>query len=106
MPAYSEADLPVAVLDRILEWLAEAPQPRDGRGLNTRYCANCHGADGRGGPTRSSIVGEDLDEFIETVRDGEGGRNYGARRDYMPSWSRMELSDDAIRAIYNHLRGR
>lgn len=106
MPAYSEAELPGPVLDDILGWLAEAPKPRDGRGLNARYCANCHGADGRGGPTRSSIIGEDLDEFIETVRDGEGGRNYGRRGDYMPSWSSLELSNGDIRLIWEYLHGR
>lgn len=106
MPGYSEAELPTAMLDGIMSWLAEAPQPRDGRGLNARYCANCHGADGRGGPTRASIIGEDLDEFIETVREGEGGRNYGARGDYMPAWSSLELSNAEIRLIWDFLHGR
>lgn len=106
MPAYSEAELPGPVLDNILGWLAEAPKPRDGRGLNRQFCANCHGSDGRGGPTRSSIIGEDLDEFIETVRDGEGGRNYGARGDYMPAWSSLELSNSEIRLIWDFLHGR
>ena len=106
MPAYSEAELPGPMLDGILNWLAEAPKPRDGQGLNARFCANCHGSDGRGGPTRAGILGEDLDEYIETVRDGEGGRNYGDRGEYMPAWGRLDLTDADIRLIHAYLHGR
>ena len=80
------------------------PKPTDGPGLYTRFCANCHGAGGRGAVV-GGIRGESLGEFREKVREGEGGRNYGNRGSYMPAWSAAQLSDAEITKIYEAVNG-
>ncbi len=105
MPAYPGPDVSDDDLMNILAWLGDFPKPADGRGLHVRFCANCHGVDGRGGIVRKSMLGEGLGEALEIVREGHGGRNYGNRGSYMPAWSRAELSDADVRAIYQALAG-
>ncbi|MCA9528030.1 MAG: c-type cytochrome, partial [Myxococcales bacterium] len=104
MPPYSANELPDDELDGMLTWLASAPKPTDGPGLYTRFCANCHGAGGRGAVV-GGIRGESLGEFREKVREGEGGRNYGNRGSYMPAWSAAQLSDAEITKIYQAVNG-
>ncbi len=105
MPAYPEANIAQADLDEIWRFLHSFPKPTDGGGLYAQFRANCHGADARGGPARSNIAGEDLDEWLETVREGEGGGNYGDREEYMPAWSRDAISDSEIRLMREYIRG-
>ncbi|MFN3199464.1 MAG: c-type cytochrome [Bradymonadia bacterium] len=105
MPAYGHAEISDTELEEMLAWLGSFPKPTDGAGLYGRFCANCHGADGRGGPTRASIRGDDLGDWFEAIREGEGGRNYGSRGDYMPRWSRSAITDDEVRKMYQHIRG-
>ncbi|MCA9557197.1 MAG: c-type cytochrome, partial [Myxococcales bacterium] len=105
MPPYGEDELTPGELDEILGWLSAMPKPADGAGLFRTFCANCHGANGRGGPVGEGIVGEGVGEWIEVVREGEGGRNYGRRGGYMPSWSRAQLTDAEIRLMYEAVSG-
>lgn len=105
MPPYGEGEVTPAELGEMLAWLSAMPKPADGAGLYRIFCGNCHGPTGRGGPTGQSIVGEGVGEWIEVVREGEGGRNYGRRGDYMPSWSRAQLSDAEIRLMYEAVAG-
>lgn len=104
MPRYDSDSLSDKQLDEIITWLRSAVKPYDGASLYTRFCANCHGSDAQGDLVDKSIRNEDLDDFIKTVRDGEGGRNYGRRTSYMPSWSSIEISDDEIERIYLYVR--
>ena len=99
MAAYSEDELTPDELTGLLGWLGEVPKPADGPGLYTMFCANCHGADARGGIVQVRLVGRPLGELMEKVREGEGGTAYGARRQYMPRWTRAELTDAEVLLI-------
>ncbi len=106
MPRYTTAMLSTTQLGEILTWLASASHPTTGQSLYNRFCSNCHGKDGRGGPSGKRVTGE-LDEVSTIVRRGHGGTNYAQRGDYMPKWSTSELSNaevDAIRAYIGTLR--
>ncbi len=104
MPAYDRQVLSDDALDSILERLAQAPKPTTDQDTYLRYCGNCHGPTGGGGPTREGIRDE-LDELVETTREGEGGHRYGARGDYMPAWSSGEISNSQMSAIRRFLGG-
>lgn len=104
MPKYDDDSLSQTQLNEIIAWLRSAPKPADGRALYNRFCANCHGTDAGGGPVGKGIRGNGEGDFIEKVREGEGGRNYGERDDYMPSWSSSELTDAEIRKMAQYVR--
>ena len=104
MPQFDSDSLSAGQLNEIIAWLRSATKPSDGKSLYNRFCSNCHGDDARGGPVGESIVGEDSDEFQEKVREGEGGNNYSRRDDYMPSWSRSELTDAEVSKIAAYVR--
>ncbi len=89
-------------LNAILDWLASAPKPADGKGLYTRFCANCHGADARGGRTGKNIRLE-LGEVTQLVRLGHGGTSYGARTSYMPAWPATAITDAELTLIRNYV---
>ena len=79
-----------------------------GSALYVRFCGNCHGADARGGRVGKDLLHElheGAEEFVEKVREGEGGVDYGARTEYMPSWPSNEISDADIEAIVVYLSG-
>lgn len=105
MPAYNADEVSDEHLAEMWDWTHSFPRPTDGRGLWVRYCGNCHGPQGGGGHVRQSVLDEDLGDWIETTRDGEGGRGYGNREDYMPAWSRSEISDAEIRLMYDYIMG-
>ncbi|MDX1747271.1 MAG: c-type cytochrome, partial [Halobacteriales archaeon] len=58
MPAYPREMISDEQLTEIFEFIDQAPRPTDGEGLFVQYCSNCHGTDGRGGPSGKSVVGE------------------------------------------------
>ena len=103
MPSWRTDALSDTQLGEMLAWLSSAPHPTDGERLYNRFCSNCHGKDARGGPVDKEVLKE-TDEFHEMVREGEGGNNYGDRDDYMPSWSRSELSDLEIDKMSAYVR--
>ena len=104
MPMYGTNELTPEELTGVLSWLGNVPKPTDGPGLFTRYCANCHGASGSGGPVGVGIRGE-ADELGEIVRQGHGGTNYANRRSYMPRWTAAELSNTDLSKIAQTLGG-
>ena len=103
MPQFTEALLDDEELDRILEYLDGFPQPTTPEDLYLDYCRNCHGIDAQGGVVGQALTGEPLEEFIEKVREGEGGSNYGARMSFMPARTQAELSDAEIEAIFDYV---
>jgi len=105
MASYSEEAIDDAELESILDWLRDAPRPKDGAALYVRFCGNCHGTDAKGGRVGEGIAGEEADEIDEQVREGHGGDDYGNRKKYMPSWSTSELSHDEVAAIADYLAG-
>lgn len=82
-----------------------------GAKLYKRYCAGCHGTDGRGGahtfmPHVQNLTKKD---YIELVSDGylylviaEGGEAVG-KNSYMPAWQ-STLSEQEIKDIIAHIR--
>lgn len=103
MSPYSEAVFSDAELESIFDYLDSFPKPTDGEGLYLDYCRNCHGVDAAGGEVEKDIRFE-VGEALEKVRQGEGGTNYGARLNYMPSWTSEELSDDDVAAIVAYVQ--
>ena len=99
MPKYDADSLSEEQWQEILTWLQSAEKPFAGKDLYNRFCSTCHGFDGTGGPSQEDITGEDIDEFFGKIREGEGGTRYAARRDYMPSRSRSQITDAEIRRI-------
>jgi mono/diheme cytochrome c family protein len=85
--------------------------PAEGEGLYKRYCAGCHGADGRGGAhtfmphienlTKKGYIEQLSDEYLLTVIK-EGGPAVG-KSSYMPAWGKT-LSDRDIASIIAHIR--
>lgn len=105
MPAYA-VELGDSEIASVMAWLSQPAKPTDGHGLYTRFCGNCHGADAFGGRTGQDLtreVGEDPDEVIEKVREGEGGSSFHKRTDYMPSWSELEITDDEVALITSYI---
>jgi len=103
MAAYPEALLDDAAVDAILDWLDGFEQPTTGEALYLDYCGNCHGADARGGVVEKPIEYEGVNDMLEKVREGEGGSNYGARLQYMPSVASDRLDNDEVTAIAEHI---
>lgn len=93
----SDADLAL-----IWDYLDLPPQPTTGQALYLDYCGNCHGADGKGGPTTRPIV-EELAELKKQVRDGAHAGEFDMRREYMPAMSTSRISDSELQLIYDYV---
>ena len=91
-----------AMLESIWDYLDEPPQPTTGEGLFHDYCANCHGADGKGGPTDRPITDE-LDKLKTQVREGAHPGQFDMRREYMPVFPTSRLSDAEVDLIYDYV---
>jgi mono/diheme cytochrome c family protein len=102
MPAHGTDLMTDAELGLVMDFLAEAPKPTDGEGLYTRFCGNCHGANGWGGRVEQDVQHE-ADEALETVRDGEGDSKFWDRTEYMPEWNAQQLTDDEVAKIEAYL---
>lgn len=103
MIPFAEAVLSDADLDAIFDYLDSFPQPESGEELYLDYCRNCHGADAAGGTVDKSIRGRSYHDALEKVREGEGGKNYGARNQYMSAFDSSELSNAEVGAIADYL---
>ena len=93
----SDADLGL-----IWEYLDKPPQPTTGQALYHDYCANCHGADGKGGPTMRPITAE-LGKLKQQVRSGAGLTQMDVRHNYMPAFPTTRLSDAEVNLIYTYV---
>ena len=91
-------------LNEILDYLNSQPQPTTAEALYLDYCANCHGADGAGGVTMRPIINESQN-VQDLVRNGHGGQDYGNRREYMPVFSQMQLSDAEVTMLQQYVQG-
>jgi mono/diheme cytochrome c family protein len=93
--------------------LAQTPagDPANGGKLYKRYCAGCHGADGRGGAqtfmphienlTKKGYIDQVPDEYLFGVI-ADGGVSVG-KSSYMPAWGKT-LSEQDIKDIIAHIR--
>ena len=90
---------------------AVAGDARRGEPMYQRYCAGCHGADGRGGGknfmphvgalTRKGYTDLLEDSYLEAII-AEGGEAFG-KSSYMPSW-KMTLSSQDIADVIAYVR--
>ena len=76
------------------------PQPTDGAGLYADYCANCHGADGRGGVSQLDLNAE-VHETAEFAENGANVTDYTNRTGYMPA---LDLTPQEIDAIIEYMQ--
>ena len=85
-------------------WSAPIDQALAQRGapLYREYCANCHGADGRGGITGITLDGE-LHENAGIAVSGNATMNYGSREEYMPGQG-DKLTAAEIQLITDYLQ--
>lgn len=102
MGAYDEATLSDGDLDDILVWLKDAPRPATGEALYLDLCANCHGADARGGVVREGARHGAV-SIQRHVRGGEGGSAFASRQRYMPAFGPAVLTADELELIIEFL---
>jgi mono/diheme cytochrome c family protein len=100
----------------VLAWLtASAPalcgDPQRGEPKYQRYCAGCHGADGRGGaknfmPHVGALTKKGYTELLEDTYLAaiieEGGESFG-KSAYMPAW-KSTLSREDIADVIAYIR--
>ena len=104
--ATAQTDVEPSEVERFTDGDAE-----NGAKLYKRYCAGCHGADGRGGahtfmPHIANLTAKD---YIEFLPDGslftviaEGGAAAG-KSGFMPAW-RGTLSEQDIKDVITFIR--
>jgi mono/diheme cytochrome c family protein len=91
-----------AQLMLIFDYLDQPPQPTTGQTLYLDYCANCHGADAKGGPTTRNILNE-VQNVLKQVRAGKNPGQYQMRHDSMPVFSTMRISDAELVMIRDYV---
>lgn len=91
-----------AQLMLIFDYLDMPPQPTGGQALYADYCANCHGADGKGGPTMRAITNE-VGKVLTQVRSGKNVGKFEMRRDYMPAFPAGDISDSELMLIRDYV---
>lgn len=102
MPPVPSECLTDAMIEEIMTFLNSFPQPTTGAELYADYCANCHGADGRGGITGISLDGE-LHENAGIAVSGNATSMYGNREAYMPGQG-DKLTTAEIQLITDYLQ--
>lgn len=102
MEKWSAEQLSDAQLTLIYEYLDQPPQPTTGKALYLDYCANCHGADGKGGPTGRSLLNE-VSKVVTQTRSGKNVGKFAMRRDYMPAFPATDISDAELMLIREYV---
>jgi mono/diheme cytochrome c family protein len=91
-----------AQLTLIWDYLDQPPQPTTGQALYNDYCANCHGTDGKGGPTMRNIVNE-VQNVLKQTRSGKSVGQYAMRHDSMPAFTTMRITDAQLTLIHDYV---
>jgi mono/diheme cytochrome c family protein len=102
MEKWDMAMLSDAQLKLVFDYLDLPPQPSTGQALYDDYCANCHGADGKGGPTMRDITNE-VGKVLTQVRSGKNVGEFAMRRDYMPAFPATDISDSELMLIRDYV---
>lgn len=102
MEKFGSDKLSDAQLSLIWDYLDEPPQPTTGAALFGDYCANCHGADGKGGPTTRPLAGEGKN-VLKLVREGKSIGQYAMRHDSMPKFDTKRITDAELNLILAHV---
>jgi mono/diheme cytochrome c family protein len=103
MEAIPPAMLSDADLMLIYDYLDKPPQPTTAQGLYADYCGNCHGADGKGGPSTRDITGDAVDPIEEVVRQGTHPGEFELRNEYMPPYSTTRISDAELQLVSDYV---
>lgn len=98
MEKFGTDKLSDAQLNLIWDYLDQPPQPTTGETLFKDYCANCHGADGKGGVVMRPLAGEGKN-VLKLVRDGKSVGQYAMRHDSMPAFSMTRITDSELNLI-------
>jgi mono/diheme cytochrome c family protein len=102
MDKFASDKLSDAQLMLIFDYLDQPPQPTTGKTLYGDYCANCHGADGKGGPTTRNIINE-VGKVLTQTRSGKNVGKFAMRRDYMPAFPASDISDAELALIRDYV---
>lgn len=102
MAPFTTAELSDSNLTLIWDYLDKPPQPTTGQALYHDYCANCHGADGKGGPTGRAITNE-LAKLKQQVRSGASLGQFAKRKNFMPAFTTAKISDAELNLIYTYV---
>jgi mono/diheme cytochrome c family protein len=102
MEKYGTDKLSDAQLNLIWDYLDQPAQPTTGETLYKDYCANCHGADGKGGVVMRPLAGEGKN-VLKLVRSGKSVGQYAMRHDSMPAFTTMRISDAELNLILNYV---
>jgi mono/diheme cytochrome c family protein len=97
-----------AELTMVISYLNSFPKPTTGQALYEDYCANCHGADGKGGPTTrdiTNLVDPLATKIPEQVRAGTHAGQFEMRIEYMPARTAAELTDQDLMLIATYVDG-
>ncbi len=93
-----------AEMEMIFDYLDTPPQPTTGQGLYVDYCGNCHGADGKGGPTtRDVTTPAALAELVAVTRAGTHPGEQELRNEYMPAMDQTILTDAELTLISDYI---
>jgi mono/diheme cytochrome c family protein len=92
-----------ADLNLIYDYLDKPPQPTTAQGLYLDYCGNCHGADGKGGPTTRDITGAVSHPLLEVSREGTHPGMFEERNEYMPGYPTSRISDAELQLINDYV---
>jgi hypothetical protein len=103
MEVIPAAMLSDADLNLIFDYLDKPPQPTTGQALYLDYCGNCHGADGKGGPTTRDITGNVSHPLLEVSREGTHPGMYDERNEYMPGYPPTRISDAELQLINDYV---
>lgn len=102
MEKFGSDKLSDAQLTLIWDYLDQPPQPTTGAALFGDYCANCHGADGKGGPTTRPLANEGKN-VLKLVREGHNVGQYAMRHDSMPKFDTKRITDAELNLILAHV---
>ena len=104
MEKWDTSKLSDAQLTLIFDYLDTPPQPATGPELYLDYCKNCHGADAKSGVAMKNLPTE-VAELKEQVRKGAHPGEYDMRKEFMPAFTTMRLSDADVDKIYMYIDG-
>ena len=102
MDKWDTTKLSDAQLMLIFDYLDKPPQPTTGKALYDDYCASCHGADAKGGPTMRPLTNE-VGKVLTQVRSGKNVGKFAMRRDYMPAFPSSDISDAELMLIRDYV---
>lgn len=102
MMAWSQAKLSDADLLLIFGYLDTPPKGTTGQALFRDFCANCHGADAKGGPVKHDITNK-AGEIAMRVRNGAHAGEFQEREEFMPVFSTTLLSDAEVQLIRTYV---